>query len=230
MNADEIIAMVFRRNQFYRRQYLLALAAFALALIVIGFLSWMTVYLYKNPTRPLYFATDEVGRLIQIIPLDRPNMTPEQVTAWTVEAVQNATSYDFVNFRTQLQRAQRYFSSFGWTNYMSALEFSGNLLALTTRKQIVMARVVDQPKLVTEGLLAGAYAWKYQIQLLVTYWEPPYDNKPEHRYSNALEVNVIVQRQPILQSYRGLAVVQFIATLPTTGPTQPQQLTVPTTS
>lgn len=220
MKADDVIATVFLRNSFYRRQYLLALLAFLLSLIVIGFLGWVLVYLYNNPTRPLYFATDSVGRLITIVPLDRPNMSEEEIRAWAIEAVQKANSYDYVNYRSQLQDTQKYFAAYGWTQYINALELSGNLLALNERKQVVIAQVADKPTLTAEGMLGGAYAWQYTMPVLVTYFEPPYD-KP--KYYNALNVKVIVQRQPILQSYKGLGVVQMLATL-ANAPAEPQEL------
>jgi len=193
-----------------------------LTLAVIGILISVLAFLVRNPTNPLYFAADNVGRLIEVVPVSQPNMSTEQVTAWTIEAVQAAYSYDYVNYRGQLQNAQKYFTSYGWKNYMNALTLSNNLIALQQRKQIVIARVVEKPKLVTQGLLSGAYAWKFEIPVLVTYWQPPFDDKS--KYSNALIVSIIVQRQPILQSYKGLGALQIIARLATTPSTQPQQL------
>lgn len=213
-NNHDALVLVFTRNAFYRRLHFLALATFVLSLFVIGTLIGVIIFLTKNPTRPLFFATDSVGRLIKIIPVDQPNMTTEEVAAWTIEAIQAAFSYSHVNFRAELQSAQKYFTNYGWTNYMQAL-IAKNILnsnpnesALLQRKWIVIGQVVSQPKLITQGLLGGAYAWKFEIPVLMTYWSPPYDDKS--KFLNSLQVTVIVQRQPILQSYKGLGIVQVI--------------------
>lgn len=206
---NDALVMIFSRNAFYRRMYMLTLGALALAVVTIAFLLAMLSYLLSNPTKPVYFAADTVGRLIQIVPVNTPNMKLEEVIAWTEEAVESAFSYDFVNWRGQLQDSQRFFTNYGWSKYMNALALSGNLRALTERKQIISAQVVGQPKLVIEGILGGAYAWKFSMQLLVNYSMPPYDGS--NQFSNALVAEVTVQRQPILSSYRGLGIVQLVS-------------------
>jgi intracellular multiplication protein IcmL len=220
MQANDPLVMIFERNQYYRRQYFLALAAFALSLVVIVVLGFILGYLLRHPTRPLYFATDNIGRLIRVTPVTVPNMSPEEVVAWTIDAVQSIYSYDYVNYRQELQDSQKYFTNYGWGNYLSALALSNNLIGLKANKQIVIAQVVGQPKLITEGLLGGAYAWKFEMPVLLTYWGPPYNDKS--KFYNPLTVSIIVQRQEILKSYKGLGVVQLIATLQTSS--QPQQL------
>src|SRR3990167_4707694 len=161
MNEEQsanALVMVFERNSFYRRQYLLALAAVGLSIIVIGVLSWVLSFLLRNPIHPLYFATDSIGRIIPIIPVSEPNMSNDQVAAWTVDAVQKAYSYDYVNYRLQLQQAERYFTQYGWNQYITAITATGNVLAIQERKMVVIAQVIDQPKLVAEGILSGRYA------------------------------------------------------------------------
>lgn len=211
----DAVVMVFARNAFYKRMHYLALAAFMLSVFVISFLLWMMIYLINHPTHPLYFATDNVGRLIHIIPVDTPNMPPDAVVSWTVEAVQKSLSYDFINYRAQVQSVQKYFTRYGWQNYTRALQVNNNFLGLAQNKWIIIAQVVDQPKIITQGILSGAYAWKFEMPVLVTFWSPPYDNKS--KFTNALTVTVIVQRQEILQSYRGLGIVQIVAESAATG-------------
>lgn len=222
MAATDALVVVLARNAFYRRLHFLVLFAFLLTLLVIAFLISALVYLYRHPPYPLYFATDNVGRLIEVIPVNEQNMTTEEVIKWTINAVQSAFSNDFVNYRAQLQGAQRFFTTYGWANYMKALQSSNNLVALTSRRMVVVAQVVAPPKIIAQGILAGAYAWKFQMPMLVTYSYPPFNEKS--RYSNALDVSTIVQRQPILQSDSGLGIVQVIGTLATSSSNQPAEI------
>lgn len=211
MSQDDALFLIFSRNAFYQRLHYLALAAFGLVMVAIIILANAIYFFVNNPPEPLYFAADEIGRLLPIDPLTSPNMSTNDAAAWAIEAVQKAYSYDYLSYYGQLQNAQKYFTNYGWSKYMSALSASNNLLALKQQKMVIVAQVVDQPQLITQGILSGAYAWKFQLPVLVTYMKPPYDDKS--KFSNALQVTVVVQRQRILQSYKGLGIVQMIATM-----------------
>lgn len=104
---------------------------------------------------------------------------------------------------------------------MNALTLSGNLRAVDQRKLITIAQVVSEPKILAEGLLQGAYSWKLEVQVLLVVMQSPYDGSTN--YSNPLVVTVIVQRQPILQSYKGLAIAQVLAKIPIQTPAAPPQ-------
>jgi intracellular multiplication protein IcmL len=208
---DDALIMVHFRNQFYKKKFRFSLFVLFLNLITIAVLIGVLVYLLRNPTRPLYFPTDDVSRLIQYIPINVPNMSTDDVAAWTIDAVENTLSYDFVNYRLQIQNSQKYFNEVGWRNYMAGLTKSNNLLALTQRKYIVIAKVVDKPKLKVEGMLAGAYAYKFELPVLFTYLYPPFDDKS--KFTNAVYLDVVVMRQDILSSYKGLAIAQMIGNL-----------------
>ncbi len=209
--SQDALVIIHQRNQFYRNKFHLMIGVYVLSLIVIAILIGVVIYLLKNPTMPLYFVTDEVSRLIQDVPRELPNMSDDNVALWATEAIEHAYSYDFVNYRSQLQNAQKYFTDYGWRNYMDGLKASNNLIALTQRKYVIVAKAVGKPRLLIEGILGGAYAWKFEIPLLATYYSSPYDEKNSFR--NPLLVTVIVQRQSILNSYRGLGIVQTYGSL-----------------
>ncbi len=210
-DLDDALVMVHLRNAFYRGKFRFVLGLYVLSLIVILILIGMIVYLIKHPTEPLFFPADKIGRLIQVIPVQEPNMTTEDVAKWSIEAVEAAYTYDFVNYRKQLQDAQKYFTDYGWRNYMKSLSSSNNFKALTQRKFIQLAKVVEPPKLVVQGLLDGSLGWKFQMPVLVTYLMPPFSDKS--KFSNPLIVSVTVRRLDPLQSYKGLGVVQIIANI-----------------
>lgn len=220
MNDQDALVVVFSRNAFYRRMHFLVLAALCLASIVIAILLVILIHIFRFPPPPLYFATDEVGRLIPVIPVDKPNMSEKEVMDWTANAITRAFSYDFINFRSQLQSSQRYFNDYGWRTYMDAVKSTNNLVALTARKMVFLAQVIGQPKLTTEGILSGSYAWKFDMPVLMTYLVPPFDAKST--FTNPLVVTVVIQREPILQSNKGLGILQVIANI-AVGPGQPQQ-------
>ncbi len=205
---NDALVLIFSRNIFYKRLHYLALALFGFSLIVIFGLGALLYLLLAKPNIPLYFPADNVGRLTKVIPVSEPNMGLNDVMNWTVKAVQKSYSFDYINYRGQIQFAQRYFTTYGWNTYLSALQLSGNLTAVTEAKRIAIAQVVETPKLLAEGILSGAYAWKFEMPLYVIYLEPPYDDKSS--FSTALKVTVLVQRQKPLEGNQGLGIVQLI--------------------
>lgn len=211
--TSEALTLIFSRNSFYKRLHRLALAMLAVSWLIILVLGLIIFFLWKNPTPPIYFATDSVSRLIKLIPLSQPNMSTADVMAWTAEAVQAAYSYDYVNYGSELQASQKYFTTYGWTQFIRALTASNNLLAVKQRKMVVSASITGTPTILAQGILAGKYAWKFQMPVTVTYLMPPYDNSEDATFTNNLMLTVIVQRQSALQSYKGLGVVQMVAAL-----------------
>lgn len=210
---DDALILVQLRNEFYRKKFYAVLGVYILSLIVVVILACALVYVVRHPTKPLYFVVDDVGRLVKDVPLDTANMPLPEIEKWVMEAVENTYSYDYINYRTQLQEAQKYFSERGWREYMEGLRTSNNLLALTERKLVVIAKVVGKPKLLTEGYLPGNIrVWRFEIPVLVTYLLPPnYDEKSQ--FQNPMLVTMTVKRQSILNSYQGLGVIQLIGNL-----------------
>jgi intracellular multiplication protein IcmL len=213
VEKQDALVIIMSRNLFYKQMHYLALAALGLCWLVIIALSLVLMFLMKNPTPPVYFATNHVGRLINIIPLTKPNMAPEDVVAWVTNATEATYSLDYVNFRSQLQQAEKYFTPTGWAEYMKALKSSNNLVALQESKFIIIAKVVGAPQVVNQGLLSGRYAWQFKVPVLVTFQYPPFDAKS--RFANALEVTMTVRRENVLDSYAGLGIVQIIGRSPT---------------
>src|SRR5579862_6169818 len=169
MDANALV-IIFERNNFYRRQYLLTLAAFALNVIVIIFLVFVLIALQNHPVRPVYFATDNVGRLVHIIPVNQKNMSNDDLISWTIEAVQESGSYDFMNYRDQLQGSQKYFTYSGWSKFKNAFAAANNLPSVLKSQMIVLTKVVGMPNILQEGILtSGSYGWQVRMPILVTY-------------------------------------------------------------
>ncbi len=208
---NNALAMIAVRQMFYLQQLRLICATVLLQLLLIAGLIGMLIYFLNHPTHPIYFATDKVGRLMIDPPINQPNMPNDAVSSWVTTAVEAAYSYDFVNYRQELQDAQKYFTDYGWKSYMKGLDSSNNLLALNQRKLIATAKVVAKPKILIQGILGSRYAWKFEMPVLITYSQPPYDEKS--KFSNPLIMTVTVVRQKLSESEDGLGIVQVIANL-----------------
>lgn len=213
---NDALTLIHQRNAFYRSKYHMVLGVYILTLFCIAFLIGTLVYVNDHPAPPYYFMTDNSGRFLQDISLQQPNMSEQDIKTYVVKAVESAYSYDFVNYRQQFQSAEKYFTTWGWKNYMKGLQSSNNLLALTQRKLIVLAKVAGPPKLITQGIIGGALAWKYEMPVLVTYLSAPYDDRS--KFVNPLTVTIVIQRQRMLGSYKGLGIMQMIARIASASP------------
>jgi len=209
-NNNDALIQIQTRNAFYKKNFHLMLGVFLLNIIVIIFLINIAHYLYKNSALPVYFVANDNGVLIHESPLYEP-LPDNQVTAWLIEAVETANSFDFVNYRSQLQNAQKYFLDTAWAEYMKALTASLNLVAVKERQEVWITKVIQPPKLTNAGVVNGAYAWKYELLAKETALKPPdFLNTPANTRVHTYKITVLIQRKPLLQSYKGLAMLTML--------------------
>ena len=192
------------RNNFYRDNYRKVVSALLVSVIAVIALTCAVVYLVMNRPAPTYFATTDQGRLIPIIPLNRPVMTKLSIERWATNAATQAYSFDFINYRQQLQTASKYFTDNAWKDYINKLKSSGNLDAVTKRKLIITSVPGGAAVIENEGLLDGRYAWRIQMPLLATF-----RSSSEVKYQNAMMVTMLIVRVSTAVNPEGIAIAQI---------------------
>src|SRR5580700_4516369 len=115
---SDALVLVQLRNAFYKKKFHFVLGIYALSLMIIAILISIIIFLKATQAKPHYFVADEVGRLMKDIPLNDLNMSSDELLDWAVNAVLAANSFDFINYRHQLQDAQKYFMDESWATYM----------------------------------------------------------------------------------------------------------------
>ena len=203
MSEDALIAVAMR-NSFYRdgqRKIMIVL----LCSIVSNFiLAGMLFFIVTHPPAPKYFATSISGRITPLVPLSEPNQTDSAIAQWANQAAIAAFSYNFVNYRTELQASSGFFTDEGWSQFLAALEASNNLVAVKSKKMVVSAVATTAPVILKKGLLNGVYAWRVQMPLLVTF-----QSASEFVQQNNV-VTMLISRISTLNSYRGIGISQFV--------------------
>lgn len=202
---DSGLVMVMNRNHFYRDNFrklsgLLVVAFIANILLVLS-----ALYVYTHRPEPQYFATDQSGRITKLHPLSEPVFSTSAVLQWANEAAVSAYTYNFVNYRKQLQKASDYFTPEGWKNFEAALQSSNNLKSVIQKKLVVSAVATGAPIIQQRGIISDRYAWKLQLPILVTY------QSSSSQFQQALTITMIVTRVPVLNDPKGIAISQFIA-------------------
>lgn len=213
--ADEAVEIVRLRNNFYRDNYRRLVGILLLLIIINLGLIVAVVYLITHRPTPQYFATSADGRITPLNPLSQPVVTPAELLQWANQAVVAAYSYNFVNYRKELQDASQYFTPEGWQQFQSGLKASRNLETVIAKKMVVTATPTGAPVVTDQGILNGRYAWRIRIPFLITY-----ENSSNERIQQPITVNILVVRVSNLDNPKGIAIAQFYASeRPITGST-----------
>jgi len=210
MPEDALIA-VSMRNDFYRDGQRKAMMVLLLSILCNFVLASILTYIITHPPAPKYFATSLSGRITPLFPLNEPNQSDAAVLQWANQAAIAAFSYNFVNYRTELQASSGFFTAEGWDQFLQALQDSNNLLAVKAKKLIVSAVATRAPVILQKGVLNGRFAWRVQMPLLVTY-----QSANEFSQQNNV-VTVLISRVSTLNSPRGIGISQFVVAPAGTG-------------
>ncbi|WED43625.1 type IVB secretion system apparatus protein IcmL/DotI [Legionella cardiaca] len=202
--AEDALTMVAMRNSFYRDGQRKIIVALLLSILINFVLGSLLFYLLTHPPAPKYFATSINGRITPLYPLNEPNQSDSAVLQWANQAAIAAFTYNFVNYREELQASSGFFTADGWSQFLNALQESNNLDAVKAKKLIVSAVATRAPIILQKGILNGRYSWRVQMPILVTY-----QSASEFSQQNNV-VTMLITRVSTLNSPRGIGISQFV--------------------
>ena len=203
--ADGALELVMLRNNFYRDNFHRCVTVLLASIIVNILLTISTIYLVTHRPSPEYFATNAEGRIIKMYPLSVPVVSNSYLSAWVNQAAVAAYTYNFVNYRGQLQAASDYFTPAGWRGFEAALSGSRNLQTVIARKLVATAVATGAPVIEDQRVIAGRYSWRISLPILIKY------ESASTQFKQSLVVRMIVVRVPTVDNPRGIAIQQFIA-------------------
>ena len=202
--AEDALAVVQLRNQFYKDSQRKVMLALFVAMLANFLLGGLLIYVISHPPAPKYFATSINGRITPLFPLNEPNQSDSAVLQWANQAAIAAFTYNFVNYRDELQASSGFFTAEGWDQFLNALQQSNNLDAVKAKKLIVSAVATRAPIILQKGILNGSYSWRVQMPILVTY-----QSASEFTQQNNV-VTMLITRVSTLNSPRGIGIAQFV--------------------
>lgn len=204
--AEDALEVITLRNTFYRDGYRKIMLSLLIAVTMVAVLALTLVYLVTHPPEPRYFATTVQGRIVPLVPLNQPNTSTSALLQWANTASIASYTYNFVNYRQELQAASEFFTPDGWRSFLDALKSSRNLEAVIDKKLIVSAVATGAPIVAWEGVLNGQYSWRVQMPMLITY------QSPSNFSQQFVNVNMLITRISTLNSARGIGIAQFVVT------------------
>lgn len=163
----DALKLVKMRNHFYRDGFrrLTLVLLLSVLLNVVLFLAFF--YVSTRPTKAVYFASTTDGKLIYLQPRNIPVMSDQAILGWVSRSIPAIYNLDFLNYRSQLQGSRKYFTSYGWSEFVKA--FASTVAKVRDNKMVSKATPYDTPTVVSEGVINGVYSWRVQVPLLVTY-------------------------------------------------------------
>lgn len=201
------LVTVMTRNEFYRDGFRnLIRIAILEALIIVGLLIAFISFMSTEKSQDRYFATTADGRIMQLLPLDQPNMTTAALMSWVAQATSEVMSFSYSDYQRRLQQSSRHFTQRGWATFAAALQASHILDGIQANKESLTASPRSAPILVQEGVINGKYRWIVKLPLQVNY-----DSLSTARNDN-LNVTLVIERVPSLENPNGVGIEQWIAT------------------
>lgn len=103
--------------------------------------------------------------------LGKPLYTTDGIEKWSKEAAEKSFTYDYKNYKNNLENTSHYFTAEGWKEFMLALKNSGNLDAVISKK-LSLSATSKKPQIIKQGLDKGHYIWQVEIPMNINYVGP----------------------------------------------------------
>lgn len=212
--AEAAVATLIARDSFANQRLHYAVrTAFMLACLA-AFSGLCAITLINRAPQYRYILTTDTGEVLPLAPLDKPNHDDEFIAKWTLDAITRLYSFDYVNYRQQLQDARRNLTTYGWNSFEKALEESGNFKAILQNRYAVTAVPTGPATVIKSAVHTGfmRHAWRVEFPILLTYQSGRNgdDGRPLIANQN-LRLSIVVIRQPEYIQKDGLGIRSILA-------------------
>ncbi len=202
---DEAVATILARDAYTRERHYFLMRLIIWLMIAVLAQSAALLYMATRPPVSRYFATDKDGRIMPLLPINRPISSQTDLSNWVADAVVQCYTLDFANWRPALAKAEENFTPQGWRGFRIALDSSGLLQSIIENKYVTTAVPTGAPVLLDSGQIGNRFAYKLQMPLLVTF-----QSGSGKTANQTMMVNIIVVRVPETDDPRGLGIAQLI--------------------
>jgi len=202
MNEDPLV-VVGMRYEFYRDGYRKILGLVIISVVLNTILAYAVYYMAMNPPAPRYFATSPDGQIIPVKPLDEPVYATADILSWATNVAITTYTYDYINFRSDLQAVAASFTSDGWGMFLQALQSSRMLDTVLAQNLVMTATPTGAPVIKQQGVVNGRYSWKIAIPMLVKLNGSTTITQP-------VQIYMMIQRVALVNNPKGIAINSFI--------------------
>lgn len=213
-SAEAAVAAILAKDRFANFRIHVA-SRIAVAMLGLTLFSLVCVaVLLGRPAQFHYIMTAPSGEILPMIPLQAANKDDEFVVKWTIDAVTRLYSFDFANYRQQLQSAEGKLTAVGARSFEKSLEESGNFRAVIGNKYVTTAVPTGPGRIVRKDIHPSLrrFAWRVEFPMLISYRSSARgsDGRPIIA-SQDLKMSVVVIRQPENLQVDGLGIRSIVA-------------------
>ncbi|MFH1157380.1 MAG: type IVB secretion system apparatus protein IcmL/DotI [Pseudomonadota bacterium] len=194
------------RNEFYRDGFRnMMRIVIAESIIIVVLILTFIVYMNAAASQDRYFATTADGRIMQLVPLDRPNMATSALMSWAAQSAVEVMTFGFHDYQRRMQNSSRNFTRHGWETFTSALQKSRIMESVEAGQQVVTAQPRSAPIIREESIRNGKYRWVVDLPLSVSYQSGAASR------NDSLMLRMVIERVPSLENPNGVGIEQWIA-------------------
>lgn len=200
------LATILTRNEFYRDGFRNLLRLVLLqAVVIVGLVLTFIFYMGMSESQDRYFATTADGRIMQLTPLDQPNMNTAALMSWVAQATSEVMTFGYHDYQRRLQQSSRHFTRRGWETFTAAMQQARVFDTVESAKEVASASPRNAPVLVQQGVFNGKYRWIVKMSLQVSYVAVSGNR------SEGLALTLVIDRVPSLENPNGVGIEQWIA-------------------
>jgi len=176
-----------------------------LSLVTAGLIVVVGVWVYGYP-KYRWIPTTDNRAICEVSTETNPRVTTASVIEYAKDAVVNSYSYDYVNYRANLNDAgARWYTDDGRKAFLKTLDDSGNLERVLKGKMTLRAMSTQVGQLEETGRLAtGETYWLVQVPVAIEFYLGG-DQQPRSR-QDFLAAVTIVQTPASALNVKGIAV------------------------
>ncbi len=173
-------------------------AALVLSVGVNGYLGWQVAH------PPVKYFTTENGRIVKVVPTDKPGFSRSDVSAFGADTIRNSFTLDFVHYRDQMTGVSGDYSEAGFKDYYKALATS-NVLKAVRDQRMNLSVEVGPGVIRSSGTLGDRYMWEFQYPVTLKLHGQQTGSPPLHFIFTQR-----IQRADVNEKPAGLEVTQVI--------------------
>ncbi|WP_298706045.1 DotI/IcmL family type IV secretion protein [Variovorax gossypii] len=144
-------------------------------------------------------ASTSDGRLVPVIPLDKPYVSDARVLGYVDECARQVFSHDFLHWRTTLQNSKTCFTEKGGDAVEEAL--APWVKDISERELTMSVSMADTPVIAKRGDFNGTFAWRVQAPISLFRRGTKMSDVPR-----PFILQVVVRRVGLDQNPRGIAI------------------------
>lgn len=168
----------------------ITVALLALALAVTGF--------FLGSKRIYPVAVDGSGRVVPLVPLDKPYVTDTRVLGFVDECLRRSFSHDFENYRQTINAAKQCYTPTGAVEYEAAI---APLINDLVQKNTVMSVSLGASVMSRRYVRDGVQVWETQTPMTMNRRGSRETLQPVQ-----FMVTTLVVRVPLEHDVRGIAI------------------------